>query len=112
MLAQLKPQIDSLVSIAQQGSDPVGAADLIFEQVFLDPRLSEADFERLADFIDSEKFVTHVTIINPAAKPLAPWFESFKLQILARLTAEDAIADSPEGAPATPVTPAPLAKPN
>lgn len=113
MLAQMKPQIDTLVTIAQSGSDAVGAADLIFEQVFLDPRLSEDDYSRLADFIDSEKFVSYVTIMNPAAKPLAAWFEAFKIQIIQRLSAEDAadeLGTQPAAAPGAPDVS--LAKPN
>jgi hypothetical protein len=101
MLAQLKPQIDSLVAMAQQGSDAVGAADLIFDQVFLDPQLPEELYEKLANFVDSEQFVNYVMILNPAAKPHAAWFEAFKKQVVLRLTTEDG-AESP--APATPAT--------
>jgi hypothetical protein len=94
MLAQLKPQIDSLVSMAEQGSDPTGAADLIFDQVFLDPRLPDELYEKLADFVDSEQFVNYVTIMNPGAKPHAAWFQTFKAQIVKRFAVEDAEAGS------------------
>lgn len=89
MLAQLKPQIDSLVTMAEQGSDATGAADLIFDQVFLDPHLPEEIFEKLAAFVDSDTFVTYVGVMNPAAKPHTAWFEAFKAQIVRRLTVED-----------------------
>ena len=95
MLAQLKPQIDSLVQMAEAGSDPIGAADLIFEQVLLDPRLSEDDFEKLASFVDSPTFVNYVIVMNPAARPHAPWFESFKNQIVKRLSEETETIDTP-----------------
>ena len=95
MLAQLKPQIDSLVTMASQGSDPQGAADLIFDQVFLDPNLPEEIFEKLAGFVDSETFVKYVVVMNPAAKPFVAWFEAFKLQIIARLNAETESIDRP-----------------
>lgn len=101
MLAQLKPQIDSLVSMAQQGSDPNGAADLIFDQVFLDPSLPEEIFEKLASFVDSSNFVNYVCVMNPAAKPLSQWFDAFKVQIVKRLNAEDTSNDL--GSPALPI---------
>lgn len=101
MLAQLKPQIDSLVTMAEQGSDATGAADLIFDQVLSDPRLPDEVFEKLAAFIDSDKFLPYVTVLNPAAKPHATWFETFKTQIIKRLNEEDQAADEP-AAPLTP----------
>lgn len=108
MLAQMKPQIDSLVAMAQQGSDATGAADLIFDQVFMDPRLPEDAYEKLAGFIDSEKFVPYVVIMNPAAKPHGAWFETFKIQIVKRLLEETAAADAAEvgdSSQAPPLTP-------
>jgi hypothetical protein len=95
MLAQLKPQIDSLVEMAAAGSEPVGAADLIFDQVFLDPNLPEEIFQKLAGFVDSPTFVNYVIVMNPAAKPHAAWFESFKTQIVKRMNAETESIDSP-----------------
>jgi hypothetical protein len=85
MLAQLKPQIDSLVEMAAQGSDATGCADLIFDQVFSDPNLPDDLYEKLANFIDSPQFVTYVTLINQTAKAHAAWFEAFKAQIIKRL---------------------------
>jgi hypothetical protein len=99
MLAQLKPQIDSLVSMASQGSDPTGAANLIFDQVFMDPRLPDEIFEKLSDFVDSETFVNYVIVMNPAAKPHAAWFETFKAQVIKRLNAETISADQPTPQP-------------
>ena len=95
MLAQLKPQIDSLVQMAEAGSDATGAADLIFDQVFLDPNLPEEIFEKLAGFVDSNTFVNYVIVMNPAAKPHAVWFENFKAQIIVRLNAETESIDTP-----------------
>lgn len=95
MLAQLKPQIDSLVLMAQQGSDATGAADLIFDQVFMDPRLPEELYEKIANFIDSPQFVNYVTVMNPAAKPHTGWFEAFKTQIVKRLDESETTPDTP-----------------
>jgi hypothetical protein len=95
MLAQLKPQIDSLVAMASQGSDPNGAADLIFDQVLSDPRLSEEDFEKIANFVDSDNFVKYVTVMNPAAAPHAAWFDAFKAQVVKRLDDSETHVDTP-----------------
>jgi hypothetical protein len=95
MLAQLKPQIDSLVAMAEQKSDPTGSADLVFDQIFSDPRLSDDDFEKLAGFVDNEQFITYVQLINPAAKLHVEWFEIFKTQIVKRLDEQDAAPEVP-----------------
>jgi len=72
MLAQLKPQIDALVSMAVQGSPATDAADLLFDQVFL--TVPEEIFERLANFVDSDTFVNYVCVMNPAATACALWW--------------------------------------
>lgn len=102
MLAQLKPQIDALVSMAEQKSDPSGAADLIFDQVFMDTNLPEELFEKLASFVESDSFVTYVCVMNPAAKPHSAWFDAFKSQIIKRLEAETSSFDDPT--PRAPLT--------
>lgn len=103
MLAQLKPQIDSLVQMAEQKSDPTGAADLIFDQVLMNPQLPDEIYEQLANFIDSENFVNYVGIINPAAIPHRNWFEAFKTQLINRLAIEEAPEPPANGASAGPV---------
>lgn len=95
MLAQLKPQIDSLVQMAEAGSDPIGSADLIFDQVFLDPNLPDEIFEKLAGFVDSPTFVNYVIVMNPGARPHSAWFETFKTQIVKRLVEETETIDTP-----------------
>jgi hypothetical protein len=101
VLAQLKPQIDSLVAMATQGSDATGAADLIFDQVLSDPRLDEKDFEKIAEFIESDNFTKYVIVMNPAAGPLAAWFDAFKAQIVKRLDEAETDSQTP-----TPLAPA------
>jgi hypothetical protein len=101
VLAQLKPQIDSLVAMATQGSDATGAADLIFDQVLSDPRLDEKDFEKIAEFIESDNFTKYVIVMNPAAAPLKDWFDAFKAQIVKRLDEAETDSSTP-----TPVAPA------
>ena len=100
VLAQLKPQIDSLVAMAQQGSDPTAAADLVFDQVLSDPRLSDEDYEKIANFVDSPTFVKYVVVMNPAAAPHVPWFDAFKAQVVVRLEGEETHVDTPTASPA------------
>jgi hypothetical protein len=95
MLQQLKPQVDSLVEMAAQGSDAVGVADLVFEQVF--GSVSDEDYEKLADFIDNPQFLNYVGLINPAAKAHGDWFKAFQAQILKHLNVDDTQAPSTPG---------------
>jgi hypothetical protein len=97
VLAQLKPQIDSLVQMAEQNSDPVGSADLVFDQVFLN--VPEDVFEKLANFVDNPQFVSYVCLMNAAAKNHVQWFEVFKVQVVKRLTQEDSEAGQAPSAP-------------
>ena len=90
MLQQLKPQVDSLVQMAEQASDPVGTADLIFEQVFMN--LGDDDYEKLANFVDNDKFLTYVGIINPEARKYPEWFAAFKGQTVKLIAIAEADA--------------------
>jgi len=93
MLEQLKPQVDSLVQMASQGSDAVGTADLIFDQVFLN--LKDEDYERLANFVDNPQFLNYVKLINPAASAHGEWFAAFQAQIVKHLNADDTQEPTP-----------------
>jgi len=105
MLQQLKPQVDSLVQMAEQGSDATGTADLVFEQVF--SNLNDEDYEKLANFIDNPQFLNYVKIINPAAATHADWFAAFQAQILKHLNVDDTQAPTPGQwpTPGSPVAP-------
>jgi hypothetical protein len=98
MLQQLKPQVDSLVQMAEQKSDPVGTADLVFEQVFAS--VSDADYEKLADFIDNPQFLNYVKLINPAAGAHIEWFTTFQAQIVKHLNFDETQQPTPPVAPA------------
>jgi hypothetical protein len=93
MLQQLKPQVDSLVQMAEQKSDPVGTADLVFEQVFAS--VSDADYEKLADFIDNPQFLNYVKLINPAAGAHIEWFTTFQTQIVKHLNFDETQQPTP-----------------
>ena len=93
MLQQLKPQVDSLVEMAKQGSDATATADLVFDQVFA--TLTDEDYERLANFVDNPQFLNYVGIINPLAKNHADWFASFQKQIVKHLNVDETQQPTP-----------------
>jgi len=66
---------------------------LIFDQVFLN--LSDEDYERLANFVDSPQFLNYVKIINPAASAHADWFATFQAQIIKHLNADETQQPTP-----------------
>jgi hypothetical protein len=90
MFAELKPQIDALVSMAAQGSDPDGAADILFDQVIME--LPDEYYEKLADLIGGQDFVTKAAVFNPAVNTHAEWFKRFQARIVARYNEEDQAA--------------------
>lgn len=90
MFAQLKPQIDSLVAMAAQGSDPAGAADLLFDQVIME--LPDMYYEKLADIFGGENFVKQAAVFNPAVSSHAEWFTKFRARVLERYEQEDSAA--------------------
>ena len=92
MFAQLKPQIDALVQMAGQGSDPVGAADLLFDQLIIN--LPDDYYDRLYDLIEGVDFVKKAAIFNPAVNNHQPWFAAFKTQVISRYDAEEKAAQS------------------
>ena len=90
MFAELKPQIDALVAMAAQGSDPDGAADILFDEVIMD--LPDEFYEKLADLIGGENFVTKAAVFNPAVNTHAEWFKRFQARIVTRYNEEDQAA--------------------
>jgi hypothetical protein len=94
MFAQLKPQIDALVQMAAQGSDPTGAADILFEQIILP--LPDEFYDRLYTLISGANFITQAAVFNPAVNSHAEWFKQFQKRICERYDAEEAAArDAP-----------------
>ncbi|MGH3575828.1 MAG: hypothetical protein ACRDUW_29100, partial [Pseudonocardiaceae bacterium] len=90
MFAQLKPQIDSLVTMASQGSDPVGAADMLFDGVILE--LDDATYSRIAELLSRPAVVDQVAILNPEAAKYRDFFEKFRARIAKRVLDEDSAA--------------------
>ncbi|MGH8337780.1 MAG: hypothetical protein ACRETL_13380, partial [Gammaproteobacteria bacterium] len=65
---------------------------------FMDDRLPEDIFQKLAEFVDNPQFVNYVSIMNPAAKAHQAWFETFKARIIVHLEAQD-VPDQPAATP-------------
>jgi hypothetical protein len=90
MFAFVKPQIDALVKMAEEGSDPVGAADLLFDQVIM--VLPDDFYDKLSEMIDGPNFVTQAAVFNPKVNTHAEWFKQLKERVMQRYDAEDAAA--------------------
>jgi len=92
VFAQIKPQIDQLVLMAAQGSDPVQAADLLFDNFIIS--LPDDYYSRIADLVSGPNFVKNATVFNPRVTEFADFFEKFRAQIAKRVEDEDAAAGS------------------
>ncbi len=87
MFAQLKPQIDALVAMAGQGSDPIGAGDILFDQVIME--LPDEYYEKLAEIIGGPNFITQAAVFNTGVNNYREWFTAFQTQVMARYERED-----------------------
>jgi hypothetical protein len=96
MFAQLKPQIDSLCQMAAGGSDAIGAADLLFDNVIME--LADDVYAKLADLIEGPNFITQAAVFNPAVLTHQAWFQQFQQQISKRYDDEE----KPESVPTVP----------
>jgi hypothetical protein len=94
VFAQLKPQIDSLVQIAKDGGDPVGAANLLFEEMILP--LPDDFYDKLGDMFSRDNLVNQLAVFHPAVLQYRDFFEKFRKQVDSRFEAEDAaVGDRP-----------------
>lgn len=87
VFAQLKPQVDALLQIAKDGGDPVGAADLMFDEMILS--LPDEFYDKLGDMFARENLVHQLAVFHPAVLQHREFFEKFKKQVDARFTKED-----------------------
>ena len=92
MFAELKPQIDALVQMAAGGSDAVGAADLLFDNVIM--ASPDIIYEKLGDLIGGPNFITHAAVFNPGVRAHELWFRQFQTQIVKRYDEEEKAAGS------------------
>jgi hypothetical protein len=90
MFAFVKPQIDALVKMAEEGSDATGAADLLFDQVIL--TLPDDFYDKLSAMIGGPNFITQTAVFNPKVNSHAEWFKVLQARVMQRYDAEDAAA--------------------
>lgn len=91
MLAQLKPQLDTLAQLAQQGADPAEVAKLVLSTL---PTTDEVD-EQIYNLVADPAAFTRLLILSPALAQQAEWAERLRLAILVEFSEEET---------ATPVT--------
>lgn len=88
MFAETKHQIDALVEVAASGADPVAVANLFFEETMLD--MKDDDYSKLAASIESDNFMTALTVYNVRARDHAEWFGALRAQLIHHIKAADA----------------------
>lgn len=95
MLAQLMPQIDALVAMAERGSPADAAADLIFDQYIMDLPETPNDvlFEKVASLLTGPNLINQAAVFNPKVLAHEQWFRQFQQRIVARYDQEEKEAD-------------------
>lgn len=93
MFAQLKPQVDALVTMAQQGADPIECANVFFETTMRN--VDDSTYDKLCQFFDNPKAVDQISIFNTGVKDQRPFFEGFQKRMLEWIVSEDQAAQSP-----------------
>lgn len=87
MFAEMKRQIDALVDVARNGTDPVAVADMFYDQTMAD--MEDDDYSKLAGFVESEKFMGSIAIYNAKVHEHTEWFAKLRAQLVARITEAD-----------------------
>jgi hypothetical protein len=86
MLAQLKPQLDTLAEMAAQGADPAEVAKLVLETL---PATDEVD-EQVLKLVSSPEAFGRLYILSPKFGEQREWGEKLRLAILAEFPEEEA----------------------
>lgn len=87
MFAQLKPQVDALVTMAQQGADPIETANVFFDTVMIN--LEDTAYGTVANLFSDPNALTKIAIFNTGVKTYLPFFEGFQKRMIERIVAED-----------------------
>lgn len=85
MLAQLKPQLDTLAEMAAQGADPAEVAKLVLETL---PSTDEVD-EQVLKLVSSAESFGRLYILSPAFGQQREWGEKLRLALLAEFPEEE-----------------------
>lgn len=91
MFAEVKTQIDALVQVAQQGSDPVMVAEHFYTEVL--EQLNERNYGRIAAVLESDNYLDQLAIYNPKIKELREWSDLFRGKIVQLIIAADDSTD-------------------
>lgn len=91
-LSVAKTIIDSLVSSAEQGADPVIVADTFFENTML--TADDQLYGQLAELIDRKNFIGQIMLLNSNVGKHQIFFESLRCRLKERIEQEDQAADA------------------
>lgn len=94
MLAQIMPQIDALVTMAERGSPADKAADLIFDQYIMElpPSPDDILYDRIAKLLCGANLIEQAGVFNPKVLTHEAWFRQFQQQIIKRYDDEEKAA--------------------
>lgn len=85
MLAQLKPQLDTLAEMAANGTDPAEVAKLVLETL---PSTDEVD-EQVLKLVSSPESFARLYLLSPAFALQQEWGEKLRLALLAEFPEEE-----------------------
>lgn len=85
MLAQIKPQLDTLAEMARNGADPGEVAKLVLETL---PATDEVD-EQVLKLVQSPESFGRLYLLSPAFADQKEWGEKLRLALLAEFPEED-----------------------
>lgn len=88
MLAQLKPQLDQLVQLAEQNTDPVEVAKLTVQM------LPEQFEDTLAHLVADQESFSRLSVLSPDIKKHSDWFERLRLALHSELYEPDETAST------------------
>jgi hypothetical protein len=92
MFAQLKPQVDSLVQMAREGSDPLMTAQVFFDNVMMS--VDDQIYDRLCVLIENPQAIEQLTIFNTGVKEQRPFFEAFQNKVKELIAGQDQAAQN------------------
>jgi hypothetical protein len=92
MFAELKPVVDALVGTADNGAPAVDVANMFFEQSMMP--LDDDGYTRLVNFLENPNSLKQLAFFSPGVNKHQQWFTDLRAQLLARISAESAAADT------------------
>jgi hypothetical protein len=87
MFTQIKTQVDGLLQVAQQNSDPGVVADQFFEDVLA--QMGDTEYGILCSKLEDPNFMQTLSAYNPAVAQFTPWFVSFRERLVQHIVQAD-----------------------